>query len=65
MRSAEQIRAILKDYVIRNVAVEIGLHSNALYAFMKGESDPKLSTLEKLDSYIDSKIAAAAASKQG
>ena len=60
MRTAEQIRAILKDYIIRNVANDIGVHSNSLYAFMRGESDPKISTIEKLDAYIDAKIEAAA-----
>lgn len=63
MRSPDKIRAILNDYVLARVAEETGLHLNTIYAFVHRKKDTRLSVVEKLDSYIDSKLATA--SQQG
>lgn len=55
MRSAEQIRSFLRPYNIKRVSEEIGIHMNVVYAFMNEKSDPRYSTIEKLNAYIDRK----------
>lgn len=55
MRSAEQIRSYLRPYNIKRVAEEIGIHMNVVYAFMSEKTDPRYSTIEKLNAFIDRK----------
>ena len=55
MRTSEQIRSYLSEHNIRAVAKASGVHENVLYRFMHGRVDPRVSTWEKLNEYIDQK----------
>lgn len=49
----EQIRKRLQDHNLRAVAKKAGVHHNALYRFMSGASDPRVSTILKLVKYLE------------
>lgn len=49
----EQIKSRLGDYNLRKVADACGIHYNALTRLMKGDTDPRYSTVEKLSAYLE------------
>jgi predicted transcriptional regulator len=55
MRTTEEMRQYLSEHNLKAVAEACGVHHNALYRFMKGDTDPRVSTWEKLNQYIDKK----------
>lgn len=55
MRTIEEMREYLSEHNLKAVAEASGIHHNALYRFMRGDTDPKVSTWQKLNLYIDSK----------
>ena len=48
----QQIREQLADSNLRKVAEACGLHYNVLTRLMKGDTDPRYSTVELLADYI-------------
>lgn len=55
MMELEAIRAALKDCNIQAVARSTGLHPNAIYRFLKGQSNPRYATAERLAKYLASR----------
>ena len=53
----DEIRRRLRDYNLKAVAQKAGIHQNALYRFMSGQTDPRLSTILKLSKYLESEAA--------
>jgi len=48
----DQIKEQLKDSNLRKVAESCGLHYNVVTRLMKGDTDPRYSTVEQLTKYI-------------
>jgi len=50
--SLEQIRKQLADSNLRKVAEACGLHYNVVTRLMRGDTDPRYSTVELLSNYL-------------
>ena len=48
----EEIRAILQDRNLTKVAKSANISRPVLYQIMRGSTDPKFSTIEKLSDYL-------------
>jgi DNA-binding phage protein len=55
MMELDAIRAALKDCNIQAVARSTGLHPNAIYRFLRGQTEPRYATIERLARYLASK----------
>lgn len=49
----EQIKSRLEAYNLRKVADACGIHYNALTRLMRGDTDPRYSTVQKLSMYLE------------
>ena len=54
MINVEEIQNKLKQYNLRMIAPDIGIHENTLYRFMNNR-DPRYSTVKKIVDYLESK----------
>jgi len=53
MLTLDEIRGQLADRNIKAVAQKAGVHPNAVYRFMKGQSNPSYETVRKLCDYLE------------
>lgn len=55
MLTIEEVRKRLKNkaWNLRAIAKEIGIHENALYRLVNGETNPLYSTVKLLSDYIE------------
>ena len=53
MLTLDEIRWQLADRNIKAVAQKAGVHPNAVYRFMKGQSNPSYETVRKLCDYLE------------
>lgn len=51
--TAQEIREKLEPMNLQHVAKAVGIHPNSLYRFMRGETDPKHSTVQKLAAWLE------------
>lgn len=52
MIELDAIRAALKDCNVQAVARSTGLHPNAIYRFLRGQTEPRYATIERLARYL-------------
>lgn len=55
MLTLEQVREQLTDRNLKAVAEKAGVHYNAVYRFMNGQSNPSYETVRKLCDYLEGK----------
>jgi len=55
MLTLDEIREQLADRNIKAVAQKAGIHPNAVYRFMKGQSNPSYETVRRLCDYLEGK----------
>ncbi len=53
MLTLDQIRERLRDRNIKAVSEKAGVHYNAVYRFMNGQSNPSYETVRKLCDYLE------------
>lgn len=53
MRELIEIRNDLKNYNLKAVSRETGLHANSLYNLMNGEGQPKYETVKKVEEFLE------------
>lgn len=49
----DEIKARLQPMNLSKVAKDAEIHPNVLYRLMKGDTDPKISTIEKLVRFLE------------
>lgn len=55
MLTLDEIRSQLTDRNLKAVAEKSGVHYNAVYRFMNGQSNPSYETVRKLCQYLEAK----------
>lgn len=55
MLTLDQIRERLEDSNLKAVSEKAGVHYNAVYRFMNGQSNPSYETVRKICDYLEGK----------
>ena len=55
MLTLDEIKEQLTDRNIKQVASKAGVHQNAVYRLMRGQSNPSYETVKKLSNYLEGK----------
>ncbi len=55
MMTLEEIKNQLQDANLKRVAERAGVHYNALYRLMNGNTNPSYETVKKLSDYLENK----------
>ena len=55
MKTLEEIKRQLEDSKLKTVADKTGVHYNAIYRLMNGQTNPSYETVKKLSDYLEAK----------